>query len=212
MVLKITNTGVWNEYTPETMPEIPGVPADTSFPPGMRFSRNGYDEDWYVFRASWPENALCVQAWPRKPADPASVCDIQSALWDARDMAVPFGCRVLKIEGYDPTDLAPWREWQFKVYDPTTGLIAAANTNVGQVSAVQAEIQLSRMMMADGKTTVLNALLAILPGAGLETNLWYKRAQNWRIDDPNVKKLGAALGISADAMQAAFNEAAKIGV
>lgn len=206
----IKDLGVWQQYTPDKMPDIPGVTADTVLPPGMMFSKGPDGTDWYVFRASWPAATLCAFVDPLDRTKPDGPGTVQSVVWDARLSAVPFGMRVLQITGHDTADQTPWKSYQFSTYDPATGAITPPDQNVTVVSAVQAEIQLSRMLMPDGKTSVFDALQAMLPQAGAETNIWYKRAQNWRIDDPNVQKLGAALGLSAAQMQSAFNDADKI--
>lgn len=204
MAVIIVDLGVWEEYIPDAMPEIPGVTADTALPSGIRFCRNEKGTDWYIYRADWPADFLYAVV--------GDTGKVGSVTWGAKDAVVPLNMRVLQIMSHDPADQTPWKTYEGRRWDPDLKVLYDLDTNVQAVSAVQAEIQLSRMKMGDGKTTVLDALTAMLPSAGVETNLWYRRAQTWRIDDQNVQKLGGALGLSAADMQAAFNAADQIGV
>lgn len=73
------------------------------------------------------------------------------------------------------------------------------------VSRAQAKIALSR-------AGLLPAVEQKVAEAGGEVAIWYADALNWRRDNAYIASLGAALGLSSEAIDALFQQAAQIAV
>ena len=81
---------------------------------------------------------------------------------------------------------------------------------VPNVSSAQALIQLSRTPGAEAGKSLLDDVMAALPAAGVEAEIWFHRSQTWQFENPYVVQIGAALGVTDAARADLFRQAALI--
>lgn len=84
--------------------------------------------------------------------------------------------------------------------------------DIGVVTSVQALIQLSRMphdgSVVPGTDNLLDATEALISqSTDRELKTWFNRSQTWKIDNPNVLKIGQLFHLTKADIQAAFNAA-----
>lgn len=207
MAYKITSLGLWEHYTPENPPE--GAPVNAMF---VRRVSDG--ADWYEFARAFPvpAGALLATALPVVRADGMSGNIVQAVTRDI-SMIFPGSGHLLMIEGVDPAEEKPWKLFEQQNFDPVKLTIFPwPEMDVQSVQAVQAKIQLHRTPSADGKSTLLAQTQGLVNASDdIELQLWFAEAANWRVDDPNVQKLGAVLKFKPEEIQALLNAASKIG-
>jgi hypothetical protein len=123
MAPRINDLGVWSQYTPDPLPEWARLAAA----PGQKFiftGRNGLD--WYDFRkaqGSFTDGYLL--AFTRRDDAGTGMEIIQGVYRDRSLAAIPTNMRVIEIEDVDPTNGAPWKLYEQKIYDPTTKTISS---------------------------------------------------------------------------------------
>jgi hypothetical protein len=215
MAYTIEDLGIWQPYTPDVI--SPEAQAATAMGLGVVvFLRRESDgRDWYEFRdadGSFTEGGVLACAL----FDPGTGLETVDATQRDERMIFPAGQRLLEITGVPADDEKPFKLFKGKVYDPATNTIVdPPEPQAKQVTSAQALIQLSRMphdgSVVPGTDNLLDAteaLVAASPDRELKT--WFARSQTWRIDNPNVLKIGTAFKLTKEEIQAAFNAASKI--
>jgi hypothetical protein len=215
MGYQIEDLGVWRPYKPDVIPEEAQAASAAGLGEVVFLRRESDGRDWYEFRdadGSFTEGGVLACAL----YDPGTGLETVDATQRDERMVFPAGQRLLEILGVPADDAQPFKLFKGKVYDPATNTISEPpEPQVKQVASVQALIQLSRMphdgSVIPGADNLLDATDELVSAStDRELKTWYARSQTWRIDNPNVQKLGAAFKLSKEEIQAAFNAAAKI--
>ncbi|MCJ2086741.1 hypothetical protein MKK88_12170 [Methylobacterium sp. E-005] len=216
MTITIKDHGVWNLYVPEVLPDW----AIEVLAGGVRaaFSRrDGDGVDWYEYRMTpnrWAPESLVATTQSFPGVDGETVQGV------FRDFTMPFpmGMRVIEILGVSEDDEKPHKLFEQQRFDLSTLTIAPFPEKPAaaiSVSSAQALIQLSRMphdgSVVPGAKNLAEATEALVAQSGdYELKTWFARAQRWVITNPNVRKIGAAFGLSDDEILSAFQAAQQI--
>lgn len=212
MAYTIKDHGYWSAYTPDPVPEwVQDVPGGR-----VLFVRQGSNgPDWYEYRKTgFAAGTLVAMAFLENRTGQEVIMGVYP---DRDNMAVPPpGTHVLEISGTDPADPKPWAQFEQRIYDPKAKAIGDVwKAPLLSVAASQAKIQLSRMphdgSVVPGAANLFEATKKLVEGSGdFELQLWFTEARAWKVDSPNVQKIGAAFKLSPEEIKAAFDAASKI--
>ena len=186
MTYTVKDHGVWSMSVPAELPEwaasIPGFKVAFA-------RREGDGADWYEYRAEEGQFAPdSVIATTIKDGEGREI--VGGIYRNVMDSAIPFGMRIIEIDGVDPEDPKPWKLFEQKVYDPEAKTFSdQPPPEIRAVSSAQAKTALFNATL-DEKVEEIVATHPYKP-----VRIFYSSANNWLKVNPYVRAIAVELGL-----------------